>query len=75
MSNTPKTKNKITLAPTPLAEGGRRRDTEDAERSRKEHMARLRALRLAKESADREAASSDAGKKPLRLPQAHRRQL
>jgi hypothetical protein len=45
-----------------------------------EHLARLRALRLAKEAVDKEAAEeADAqkatakNKRPSRLPQAHRR--
>ncbi len=41
---------------------------------RAEHVARLRALRLAKEAADKEATEKAAAKnkKPSRLPQAHR---
>ncbi len=40
-----------------------------------ERVARLRALRLAKEAADKEAAEKAAAKnkKPSRLPQVHRR--
>ena len=44
-----------------------------------ERVARLRALRLAKEAADKEAAAAAAekaaakNKKPSRLPQSHRR--
>jgi colicin import membrane protein len=47
---------------------------------RAEHVARLRALRLAKEAADKKAAEEAAAektaaknKKPSRLPRAHRR--
>ena len=45
------------------------------QQERAEHVASLRALRLAKEAADKEAAEKAAAKnkKPSRLPQSHRR--
>jgi len=46
-----------------------------AERERAKHVASLKALRLAKEAADKEAAAEKAAaknKKPSRLPQTHR---
>ncbi len=48
---------------------------EKARQEEAENVARLRALRLAKEAADKEAAEKAAAKnkKPSRLPQAHRR--
>ncbi len=45
------------------------KEKEKALQERAEHVAGLRALRLAKEAADKEAAKK---KKPSRLPQAHR---
>ena len=51
------------------------KEKEKARQERQEHTARLRALRLAKEAADKEAAEKAAAKKkkkPARLPQAHR---
>ena len=55
-------------------------EKEKARQERAEHVASLRALRLAKEAADKEAveeADAEKGaaknKKPSRLPQAHRR--
>ncbi len=55
-------------------------EKDKAQQEMAERMARLRALRLAKEAADKEAAKeADAekaaakNKKPSRLPQAHRR--
>ncbi len=57
------------------------KEKEKARQEIAERVARLRALRLAKEAADKEAAEeADAekaaakNKKPSRLPQAHRRQ-
>ncbi len=54
-------------------------EKEKARQERTEHVAGLRALRLAKEAADKEAAEEAAAekaaaknKKPSRLPQAHR---
>ncbi len=54
-------------------------EKEKARQERAEHVAKLRALRLAKEAADKEAAEEAAAekaaaknKKPSRLPQAHR---
>ncbi len=49
-------------------------EKETARQERAEHVARLRALRLAKEAADKEDAEKAAAKKkkPSRLPQAHR---
>ena len=46
-----------------------------AQQERAEHVASLRALRLAKEAADKKAAEKAAtkNKKPSRFPQAHRR--
>ncbi len=56
------------------------KEKDKAQQEMAERMARLRALRLAKEAADKEAAKeADAekaaakNKKPSRLPQAHRR--
>ena len=56
------------------------KEKEKAAREIAERMAKLRALRLAKEAADKEAAEEAAAeeaaaenKKPSRLPQAHRR--
>ncbi len=56
------------------------KEKEKARQEMAEHVARLRALRLAKEAADKEAAEAAAAekaaakrKKPSRLPQAHRR--
>ena len=55
-------------------------ENEKAQQERAENMARLRALRLAKEAADKEAAekadtekAAAKNKKPSRLPQSHRR--
>ena len=53
------------------------KEKEKARQERHEHTARLRALRLAKEAADKESAEKEAAakkkkKKPVRLPQAHR---
>ncbi len=49
------------------------------QQERAEHVANLKALRLAKDAADKEAAEQEAAekaaaknKKPSRLPQAHR---
>ncbi len=49
-------------------------EKEKARQERAEHVASLRALRLAKEAADKNAAEKAAAKnkKPSRLPQAHR---
>ncbi len=54
-------------------------EKEKARQERAEHVASLRALRLAKEATDKEAAEEAAAekaaaknKKPSRLPQAHR---
>ncbi len=56
------------------------KEKEKARREKSEHVAKLRALRLAKEAADKEAAEKAAAekvaaknKKPSRLPRAHRR--
>ncbi len=52
------------------------KEKEKARQERAEHVASLRALRLAKEAADKKAAaekSAAKNKKPSRLPQAHRR--
>ncbi len=59
------------------------KEKEKARREISEHVAKLRALRLAKEAADKEAAEAAEaekalaktakGKKTTRLPQAHRR--
>ncbi len=55
------------------------KEKEKARQESAEHVARLRALRLAKEAADKEAAEEAAAekaaakyKKPPHLPQAHR---
>ena len=50
------------------------KEKEKARLERAEHVASLRALRLAKEAADKKAAAEKAAakkKKPSRLPQAH----
>ena len=56
------------------------KEKEKARQERAEHVAGLRALRLAKEAADKKAAEKAAAekaaaksKKSSRLPQAHRR--
>ncbi len=51
------------------------KEKEKARQEIAEHVASLRALRLAKEAADKKAAVKVAAKnkKPSRLPQAHRR--
>ena len=51
------------------------KEKERAWQERTEHMAKLRALRLAKEAADKEAAEAPAGKDdtPPDLPKVHRR--
>ncbi len=56
------------------------KEKEKARQEMAEHVARLRALRLAKEAADKEAAEAAAAekaaaknKRPSRSPQAHRR--
>ncbi len=55
------------------------KEKEKARQEMAEHVARLRALRLAKEAADKEAAggrrreSRRQEQKPSRLPQSHRR--
>ncbi len=47
-------------------------EKEKALQERAEHVAHLRALRLAKEAADKEAAEKAAAKKKaIALPQAH----
>ena len=55
------------------------KEKEKARQEQSEHVANLRALRLAKEAADKKAAEKAAAekaaaknKKPSRLPQAHR---
>ncbi len=51
------------------------KEKEKARQEMAEHVAGLRALRLAKEAADKKAAAEKAAaknKKPPRLPQAHR---
>ncbi len=51
------------------------KEKEKARQESAEHVANLRALRLAKEAADKEAAAEKAAaknKKPSRLPQTHR---
>ncbi len=57
------------------------KEKEKARQESADHVARLRALRLAKEAADKKAAEKAAAekaaaktKKPSRSPQAHRRQ-
>lgn len=55
-------------------------DKEDAHKERAAKGARLKALRLAKEAADRETAEAKEGTdaaapKPARLPDVHRRQI
>ena len=57
------------------------KEKEKVRQERAEHVASLRALRLAKEAADKKAAEKAAAekaaaksKKPSPLPQAHRRQ-
>ncbi len=57
-------------------------EREEARQAEAEHMASLRALRLAKEAADKKVAEEAAiekaaakKKKPSRLPQAHRRPI
>ncbi len=50
------------------------KEKEKALQERAEHVASLKALRLAKEAADKKAAAEKAAtknKKPSRLPQAH----
>jgi len=56
------------------------KEKEKARQERADHVAGLKALRLAKEAADAETAADQAAaeqaakkKKPQRLPQAHRR--
>ena len=56
------------------------KEKEKARQEKADHVASLRALRLAKEAADKKAAEAAAaekmaakGKKSSRLPQAHRR--
>ncbi len=58
-----------------------RKEKDKASQERAEHVANLKALRLAKNAADKEAAEQETAekaaaknKKPSRLPQAHRRQ-
>ena len=50
------------------------KEKEKAQQERAEHVANLRALRLAKDAADKQATEKPAAKKnnPTRLPQAHR---
>ena len=52
-----------------------RKGRDKASQERAEHVANLKALRLAKEAAEQEAAEKAAAKnkKPSRSPQAHRR--
>ena len=57
-------------------------ERDEARQAEAEHMASLRALRLAKEAADKKVAEEAAiekaaakKKKPSRLPQAHRSQI
>lgn len=52
------------------------KEMQDAQRARAEQTAKLRALRLARDAEEREAAGKapDGGEDPPRLPQAHRRQ-
>ena len=51
------------------------KEKEKARQETAEHVAGLRAVRLAKEAADKKAAEKAAAKnkQPSRLPQAHRR--
>ena len=52
-----------------------RKEKDKASQERAEHVASLKALRLAKEAAEQEAAEKAAAKKkkPSRSPQAHQR--
>lgn len=77
MAKTARQKAEIKLAAIRTAG---KRDLEETEEARKaEHVAKLRALRLAKEAAGKEAGEREkmekaGARKPVRLPQAHRRQ-
>jgi hypothetical protein len=74
MAKTERQKAEIKLAAIRTAG---KRDLEETEEARKaDHVAKLRALRLAKEAADKEAGEKEkaGARKPPRLPQAHRRQ-
>ncbi len=68
------------FAATQKKDNQARTERDKASQKRAEHVANLKALRLAKNAADKEAAEQEAAekaaaknKKPSRLPQAHRR--
>ncbi len=70
MANSARARADILLAATRLKEKPVLNEEDEKQRASAEKVARLKALRLAKEAADKKAA---AGKeKPVRLPQAHR---
>jgi hypothetical protein len=72
-----RSKAKVNLAATPMAENPALSEAEEAQRQRAQQVAELRARRLAREAADKSAIATKAEarpKRPLRLPQAHRQQ-
>ena len=69
------------FAATQKKDNQARKEKDKASQERAEHVASLKALRIAKDAADKESAEQEAAekaaaknKKPSRLPQAHRRQ-
>ncbi len=80
MRNSVKSRAEEQFAATQKKDKQALKEKEKARQEMAEHVARLRALRLAKEAADNEAAEAAAAekaaaknKKPSRLPQSHRR--
>jgi len=70
----------VQFAATQKKDNQARKERDKASQGRANHVASLKALRLAKDVADKEAAEQEAAaklaaknKKPSRLPQAHRR--
>ena len=68
------------FAATQKKDNQARKEKDKASQERAEHVASLKALRLAKDAADKETAEREAAekaaaknKKPSRLPPAHRR--
>ncbi len=75
MSKSAKSRAEERFAATQKKDKPALNEKEKARQERAEHVASLRALRLAKEAADKKAAAEKAAaknKKPSRLPQAHR---
>tara|TARA_B100001971_G_scaffold188283_1_gene189531 strand:- start:217 stop:462 length:246 start_codon:yes stop_codon:yes gene_type:complete len=80
MIKSAKSKAEVQFAATQKKDKQALKGKKKAQQEKAKHVARLRALRLAKEADDKETAEKAAAekaaakkKKPSRLPQAHRR--